>query len=319
VSITDINLSKNNIGNAGATKLITALPDLKKLALADNRINDAGADALAKLTKLQTLDLSGNRIGDEGAVALSALEGVSKIAIDLRNNNIGITGMKELISAGFAELKLDGQIITASAITDGRLPIEHHSLSDALYIVPGSVSGEGVLDASSGVITWPERMSDTIFSYQYSYGGFTGTVYIPFIYEPFIYTVTFDDRNGNKNSIQVEDNTPLAMPESPVKEGYIFVGWSQDKKSNDVFDFDTPITDNITLYANWDQNVEDDDSLQDEDNKDNGTPDSGASAGSHSPDTGDNTSALLQTMILLLASATGVIICITFRRRKGSR
>ncbi|MCL2287738.1 MAG: InlB B-repeat-containing protein, partial [Candidatus Bathyarchaeota archaeon] len=37
-------------------------------------------------------------------------------------------------------------------------------------------------------------------------------------------------------------------PEDPVREGYLFLGWFL---GDAVFDFDTPIVDDVTLTAHW--------------------------------------------------------------------
>ena len=72
------------------------------------------------------------------------------------------------------------------------------------------------------------------------------------------YTVTF---NGMEHEldivrINVKRNTPVAKPADPVDEGYTFHGWYTDKDCTTAFDFDTPITADITLYAKWTKNAE---------------------------------------------------------------
>ena len=60
-------------------------------------------------------------------------------------------------------------------------------------------------------------------------------------------TVTFTI-DGESTTQTVEENSKAATPTAPTKTGYTFAGWyNGDKK----FDFDTPITANITLTANW--------------------------------------------------------------------
>ena len=72
-------------------------------------------------------------------------------------------------------------------------------------------------------------------------------------------TVTFDFDNGTdaKNK-QVENGEKVTKPETdPTKEDYIFAGWytkdESDKWADKPFDFSTPITDNMTLYARWEE------------------------------------------------------------------
>ena len=63
------------------------------------------------------------------------------------------------------------------------------------------------------------------------------------------FTITFDSQGGSSvTSITINYNTTITRPTNPIKEGYTFVNWFLD---NEVFDFNTPITANITLVAQW--------------------------------------------------------------------
>ena len=70
-------------------------------------------------------------------------------------------------------------------------------------------------------------------------------------------TVTFDFDNGTEaKNKQVENGQKVPKPETdPTKEDYIFAGWytkdESGKWADKPFDFSTPITDNMTLYARW--------------------------------------------------------------------
>ncbi|MGI6701842.1 MAG: InlB B-repeat-containing protein [Christensenellales bacterium] len=41
----------------------------------------------------------------------------------------------------------------------------------------------------------------------------------------------------------------VARPADPVWDGYVFVGWYTDESYAELFDFDTEITEDLTLYA----------------------------------------------------------------------
>ena len=70
-------------------------------------------------------------------------------------------------------------------------------------------------------------------------------------------TVTFDFDNGTAASRQtVTNGTAVTKPETaPTKKGYIFAGWytkdESGKWADKAFNFDTPIMDDVTLYARW--------------------------------------------------------------------
>ena len=64
------------------------------------------------------------------------------------------------------------------------------------------------------------------------------------------FTVTFDSTGGSSVTAQnVIEGQKAIKPADPTKQGYTFAAWHTE--DGEVFDFDTPITENITLYAEW--------------------------------------------------------------------
>lgn len=67
-----------------------------------------------------------------------------------------------------------------------------------------------------------------------------------------IYTVTFDSREGTAvDSQQVASGNKVKEPKAPSRSGCNFLGWYSDVACEQIFHFDTPITNSITLYAKW--------------------------------------------------------------------
>lgn len=65
-------------------------------------------------------------------------------------------------------------------------------------------------------------------------------------------TVTFDSKEGTPvDEITVDENTPIEAPEDPTRDGYTFGGWFTDEEYENAYDFASPVTENITLYAKW--------------------------------------------------------------------
>ena len=63
------------------------------------------------------------------------------------------------------------------------------------------------------------------------------------------FTVTFNSDGGSAvESQQVESGAKATKPADPTKSGYTFVGWYNGEVA---FDFNTPITADITLTAHW--------------------------------------------------------------------
>lgn len=63
------------------------------------------------------------------------------------------------------------------------------------------------------------------------------------------YTITFDTDGGtNVDSVVIEENEKLILPEEPTKEGYNFNGWLLN---GNLFNESNSIDKNITLKADW--------------------------------------------------------------------
>ena len=80
--------------------------------------------------------------------------------------------------------------------------------------------------------------------------GNTGTLEpVP---EQVVYTVTFDTDGGSEISAKsVNADEAVAQPDSPTKTGFVFDGWYTDSQLTTAWDFETKVTQNITLYAKW--------------------------------------------------------------------
>ena len=89
-------------------------------------------------------------------------------------------------------------------------------------------------------------------------------------------TVTFNSNGGSAVASQtVKSSATATKPTNPTRSGYTFAGWYTDnEKFTTKYDFATPVTKNITLYAKWNTNyvpyyppvpptvkIEDDDAL----------------------------------------------------------
>jgi len=69
------------------------------------------------------------------------------------------------------------------------------------------------------------------------------------------YKVEFDPNNGGaKFSQSVAEDGTATQPAKPTRNDYDFLGWFLDEEDEEAFDFDTPITEDITLIAKWEYN-----------------------------------------------------------------
>lgn len=70
--------------------------------------------------------------------------------------------------------------------------------------------------------------------------------------EPVTHTVAFETGDGSKVGQQtVEDGAKAVKPENPTWDGHVFDGWYIDPVFSEEFDFESPITGDVTVYAKW--------------------------------------------------------------------
>ena len=71
-------------------------------------------------------------------------------------------------------------------------------------------------------------------------------------YDLDFHTLTFDTMGGSRiDPVTVRHGNAVAKPKDPVNGGYIFDGWYTDKTFRHRYDFSTPLTEDITIYAKW--------------------------------------------------------------------
>lgn len=54
--------------------------------------------------------------------------------------------------------------------------------------------------------------------------------------------------------VDVEKKAQVAMPDTPVREGYMFYQWYTDENCTVAYDFSAEVNGNMTLYAAWQEN-----------------------------------------------------------------
>lgn len=67
--------------------------------------------------------------------------------------------------------------------------------------------------------------------------------------------VSFETGEGSKVDFQTTADGKLVKPADPTREGYTFGGWYTDEACTEAYDFSTPVTADLTLYAKWTKNA----------------------------------------------------------------
>ena len=105
------------------------------------------------------------------------------------------------------------------------------------------------------------------------------------------------EATGAPDAQEVEHGKKAKRPASPTADGYTFGGWYTDKACKETYDFTTPVTADLTLYAKW-------------------TKKSSSSTKSTSPKTGDPLAGAF-AVAFALAAASALALAVSRRRRRG--
>lgn len=206
---------------------------------------------LLSLGKNAALTVDGTLVNN-GRLSVSDMENLKKAASiggDLILDDITITEDYTL--------DMKGCTLTIGHITflDANLTVKNASRVDATgvtisggsYYCPVTVgNAEGVITGGSfyGPVT-VKKISDGTSAY-ISGGTFYDELKGSYITKGCI--VTF--MNGSSQYAMQVVKDKASAPDTPVKSGYRFVGWYN---GNAKWDFDTPVTENLTLTAKWEK------------------------------------------------------------------
>lgn len=117
---------------------------------------------------------------------------------------------------------------------------------DVPISAPTSVSDEIVYDKIQARSIFP-------FSGD-SYGTYNSGVKTGWLrasYQHPDWDVTFESNGGSAVDTQTIEDGEKAANETPTRAGYTFNGWCTDEELTTYYDFDTAVTEDMTLYASW--------------------------------------------------------------------
>lgn len=142
------------------------------------------------------------------------------------------------------ELERACQFSTESinAVVTNDLSITKTTTYSAYFNVSGKMLVNGDVEFTGRAYVSPESCIEQVD--QSGYSAVTGKV-----------TVAFDSNDGTAVEPQsIDYGTKAAQPDEPAREHYSFLGWYTDEECTAAFDFNTPVTSDITLYAKWELN-----------------------------------------------------------------
>lgn len=168
---------------------------------------------------------------------------------------LSVVNQKSIFTVSFDENKPDG------------VDAEVNGMPSAIEVTEGAKVQEPptspTLDGYEFMGWYTTTDTDTLFNFETAIFENT-TLYAKWIKEGTEitkYTVTFDankpadaeaDVTGMPSDIKINEEEKIPEPSSdPSLAGYTFEGWYESFDAETAFDFSTPITSDITLYAHW--------------------------------------------------------------------
>ena len=213
-----VNNGSSNVRTAahGATVTITADPAPAGRVF-DHWEIEPGAIALADATSAVTTFTMPT---EDVAVTATYRDIVYNITVNYGSSNVAQAAHGATVT------------ITADPASAGRV-------FDHWEIVPGVIV---LADATSATTTFTMPGENVVVTAAYRDADATTTTH----------TVTFESNGGSAVAVQtVADGSKVVKPADPTREGFVFDGWCPDAACTAVFDFDTAITADVTLYARW--------------------------------------------------------------------
>ena len=276
-------IQQSSIGDISYSEWLLSIAGEPGISLASSQVNDDG-HLILTLTDGSTHD-AGYILGEDGTDGLDGLDGTDGLSIELdvqdnwinwRHEGLAWTPLIALHdlrgSRGFTGAKgSDGVGITETTVSETGGLIIHYSdgrseeigpLFEQYMVLFKDVHGS-IIDVQSvkhgGSINAPmppDLEGHTFIRWSTSIEEVTSHEVITPIYERKVLNVSFDSTGGNQiQSIQTPYDSTISL-ETPVKEGYQFVGWYVSESDHaERFSNQTHVSSDITLYARWSRPV----------------------------------------------------------------
>lgn len=183
----------------------------------------------------------------------------------LKLGGIGTKDYRSIMFTAEAAATLQMGCIAATSTETYQMGVATLDSNDAFVDLTGTVTINGtatdcadgnipVAGDSANYITMEIPEAGTY--YIYGKDGGINFYFLNLVYENGVemptYTVTFNTMGGLSVDAQEVCQGELCIrPADPMRDGYTFEGWYADYNCSTAYDFSTPITGNITVYAKW--------------------------------------------------------------------
>ena len=193
-------------------------------------------------------------------IELDAFDGCTKLATVTfaPNSKLETIGSKAFQNTAISEISIPASVkkigyskYDGVSFEDGHVFNDCFKLKKVIFESPSSLENVA-WSTFAGCFT---RVYGTIYGDDNVMSKLKGIVDADKI-KPLTPTVTFETNGGsNVEAKTVENGKTISAPAAPTRKGYKFMGWYEETDENEykLFDFSTPIKDNMTLYAQWEE------------------------------------------------------------------
>ena len=120
-------------------------------------------------------------------------------------------------------------------------------ITDGTFTETSTVNNKGTIEKGKFSGTVENQNGGTIGG-----GMFSGTVTNNGTISGGTFAVTFDTNGGSIVPVQnILNGQKATKPDDPTKTGYAFDGWYTEEACTNLYEFTTPVTNALTLYAKW--------------------------------------------------------------------
>lgn len=97
-----------------------------------------------------------------------------------------------------------------------------------------------------------EQAATTAWDFQNNVVEANMTLYAKWVSPAEVFTVTFETNGGSALApVEVASGAKVTKPADPVKEGFTLENWYSNAALTTAYNFASPVTANLTLYAKW--------------------------------------------------------------------
>lgn len=268
VAVEDTEQGKNGFFSEGVSNAIGAIQETMNAVNSVMELTEANIAAAAEVADYcnkvkNAYQMTANRKYDAGLVALAAGSGIDAVSRIMGGDSDSFYNMtKEFLHS----VTVFGGLGKDNSDTKQKGKIQSTSKFTIVFNSNGGTNIRSETVEYSSTAKKPEDPVKTDYTFAGWYSDSTLTTEYDFTQEVTanimlyakwtlaIATVSFNSRNGSVVTPQkVTVGGKVTEPTPPTRTGYAFDKWYTNYAATHAFDFNTQITDNITLYAGWKQ------------------------------------------------------------------